>query len=655
MEFIDKAVNKVKDVVEGYKDKSEKNKSLQKWQSKFEEAKAYWDYDVYDTREALYLGTRDVDKNVNSTKGPSKKSNNVNNIIYEFIESQIDTQIPQPSVRPKRDGFQEQSKMIEDSVTNDLTELGLEEINDENERITPVQGLSLMMVDWDPDYKHQLYRGELRISNLHPKQIITQPGVWKIQKMDYFFILSSVTKDYIERRYDVDVEEDEEQYPEVNSLDGSHESNQNEKVTEIVAFYRDKDGDVCKFVWCNDQVLEDYEKYYYRRQKICAKCETPKMADEEECQACGHKKFKDEPTNEQTLIFDTQIAGDEILQAGEKIPYFVPTRYPVVKRVNVPKNFSFEGQSDVDIIRDQQDSIKKITNKMEEKIVKGGTLITLPEDMKTTITNETYQIIYANPQQAQAIQTRDLTADISRELEYLENMYQTAQSLLGITDSFQGKRDPTAESGKAKQIQVEQASGRLQSKTFNKYTAYKELFEIMFEFKLAFYDELRPYVAKDENGKDLFQVFDKYKFLVRDDAGELYYNTDFMFSADAGEGLPKDRVFMFNQAKEMLQVGALDIVQYWTLLDGINFPMASDILAQVEQKQEQAEQMQQQQEQVEQQVPPEQPMEQPPDMGMEIIQIFNQLAPEEREAFFNAQPEQQAELMQQMIGGAPVG
>src|SRR5690606_2178906 len=97
----------------------------------------------------------------------------------------------------------------------------------------------------------------------------------------------------------------------------------------------------------------------------------------------------------------------------------------------------------------------------------------------------------------------------------------------------QGKEDPTAKSGVAKQIQVQQASGRMQSKAKNKYEAFKELYEIMFEFKLAFIDELRPYLPKDQEGKNMLQVFDKYAFVLRDAEGKLYYNTDFIFSADS--------------------------------------------------------------------------------------------------------------------------
>lgn len=535
--------------------------NLSKWKNKLQSSLSAYNQTIFDEREQIYLGTRKVDANINSDKRPVKQANNIYNIAFEMVESQVNSIIPQPSVKAKRPGFEEQAKMIEDSISNDLKEMGIEEINDINERITPIQGYSILTVDWDPDFKHHLYRGEIKVSHKHPKQLIPQSGVYSIQKMDYFFILSSVTKDYIKRRYGIeDLESDTEQYPNINSLlEYSKPNTQNEKVTEIVCWYKDKDNDICKFVWTNDTVLEDYPKYFYRR-------------------------IDGQIQKNETLDTPITLSDGTQLPAGTQVPYFMPTRYPVVIRKNVPKNFAFEGQSDIDVMRDQQDSIKKIGTKIEDKLIKGGTLITMPDDLQVDITSETYQIIRANPQQMAAINTRDLTAPFDKDIEYINQQRQVIQWMLGITNSFQGQIDNTAQSGVAKQIQVQQASGRMRSKEFNKQTAFKELFEILFEFKLAFYDELRPYLSKDANGQTIYGDFDKYQFLMKDASGEVFYNTDFLFGADAGSGIPKDPLFLFNQANNMLQDGAIDKVQFWTIMESLNFPMAKEIKDQVEQQ-----------------------------------------------------------------------
>lgn len=574
---------------------------LHYWQDKMEVSKASYPLDMMDEREFIYLGSRGVDSNINSQQRPSKMANMVYNIAYEFIESQVDPTVPQPSVKSKRPEFAWLATMIEDSLANDIQELDIERINDYNERITPAQGLSIIEVGWNPDYKHKLHRGEIQLIHRHPKQLIPQQGIYRLQAMDYFFILESVTKEQVIKDHGKDVEYAGEEYPDVTNLYGNDNSfnNENEKVTKITCWYKDEDDDISKFSWVEHTVLEDYPKFFYRRLDRCKKCNEVKNMEvfEEtgECANCGSTRFETTIEKEETVAAPIKIGNGDLVMPGETIPYFVPTRYPFSIRINVPKNFSFEGQSDIDVIRDQQDTIKKAATKAEEKIIKGGSVVTLAEDMADQITDQTYQVIRMTPLQKQVFDVKNLQADIGPELLWIEDAYKKAQSMLGITDSFQGKEDPTAKSGVAKQIQVQQASGRMQSKQKNKYEAFKELFQIMWEFKLAFYDELRPYLPKDQEGKDMLQVFDKYAFVLRDAEGKLYYNTDFVFSADSAQGLPKDKIFIFNQAKEMSSAGLLDPIQFWGIMEQIGFPNAKLIKKQLEERQQQEMQAQQQQ------------------------------------------------------------
>lgn len=558
---------------------------LIKWQKRLETAKSGQNLDLIDKREYLYLGDRSVDKNVNATTAPTKAANNIWNIIFEFTESQVNNSIPMPQVKSKRGGFERHAEMIADSIANDLRESTIEQINDQNERITPIQGYSIIEVCWNPDFKHHLYRGEIELYGRHPKQLVPQPKVYNLQKMDYFFILSDVTKDYVKRRYGKDLAGEGEQYPENTRLFNSPEDQQSssgsvtmrsagdeeeEPLTEIVCWYKDEDGDICKYVWVNDTLLEDLPKFFYRR--VNDEIKETEVLDQD--------------------IMDAQ--GNLIAQAGEEVPYFIPTRYPVSIRINVPKNFTFGGQSDLDVIRDQQDSIKRVVHKMEEKIIKGGTIIKAQDDHSTfKITDEIYQIVRGSAQQLSMIGTLDLTADIAKDIQFVQEQYRVAQSMLGITNSFQGKEDPTAQSGRAKQIQVQQASGRLQSKQFNKFVHYKELFEIMFQFKLAFYDELRPYLAQDANGNDAYGEFDKYKFLQRDKTGQLFYNTDFIFGTDGALGLPKDPMFFFEQTINLFGAQAIDQMQLWTILESLQFPQAAKIKKKWEEKLSQQAQMEQ--------------------------------------------------------------
>jgi hypothetical protein len=640
---IKKVVIKVKeiagDVQEGIRIDNEQAEALQKWKDKLATARADFNLSIMDQREYIYLGTRSVDKNVNSDRMPSKYANTVYNIVFEFIETQVNTQIPQPSVRSMRQPYEEQAHMIEDCISDKLKQMDTEDVTDACERITPVQGYSIMELCWNNDKRHHLYDGEMELYSRHPKQLIMQPGVFRMKYMDYFFILSKVTEEYVKRRYGIDMQNETEQYPDNTSLYGVTKTNAtltDRSLTEIACWYRDEEGEIGKFVWINDTVLEDLPKYYFRRDE-----ETGKIMEME------------------TLAFDTTIGTVDpltkqpmVLSAGTQVPYYVPDCFPFVVRRNVPKNFDFGGQSDLDVIRDHQDTIKKVVTKMEEKIIQGGSIIKAADDHNVAITDQINQVIKGTPQQLAVLGVENLQADIQKDIEYTQVIYKQAQSMLGITDSFQGKEDSTAQSGKAKQIQVQQASGRLQSKQFNKNAAYKELFELMFQFMLAFYDEKRPYTAKDQNGNDVYMEFDKYKFILMDDKGEFYYNTDFLFSSDVGSGLPKDPIFMYNQVKEMLQAGAIDKLQYWTILEYLNFPMAKQIKAQIEQQMQQEAMMQQQQMdmQAQQQQIDAAKLEQENKRTTE--DMMAQLSPDQLAMFQQLPPEEQEAIMQQVMGGA---
>jgi hypothetical protein len=644
-----KVVNKVKDTLDEVAETDAKENKLQRWKKALARSQTEFSVDAMDQREYIYLGSHGVDSNINTAQRPSKLANTVYNIVFEFIETQVNTQIPQPSVKSVREGYEEQAHMIEDSIADKLKQMDTEEVTDVNERITPVQGYSIMELCWNNDYHHHLYTGDMELYSRHPKQFIPQPGVFRIKHMDYFFVLCKVTREYIKRRYKVDLGFQSEQYPENTNLYGvsqqGNTSAEEHSLTECTAWYKDEEGDVCKYVWINDTELEDLPKYYYRRDPETGEVMMTEVLMRD--QPIGMTQtVTDVSTDPQTLQpIQTQRTEPMVIPAGTEVPMYIPDSYPFIIRRNVPKNFSLGGQSDLDVIRDHQDTIKKVLTKTEEKVIKSGSAVLTPDDMTTQITDAVYQSIRGTAQQLSLIKTIDLKADITQDVQYLEIIYKQAQSMLGITDSFQGKEDPSAKSGVAKQIQVQQASGRLQSKQFNKNAAFKELFELMFQLMLAFYDEPRPYTAKDEYGNTRYAEFDKYKFLMMDANGEFYYNTDFLFSSDVGSGLPKDPIFMYNQVKEMLAAGAIDQLQYWTILEYLNFPMAKQIKAQIEQKQ----QMQQVQMQAEQAAMSAQGG-QPPKASFD--NEFMNLSPEQQQMFNSLPQDERIAIRTQLESGA---
>ena len=115
---------------------------------------------------------------------------------------------------------------------------------------------------------------------------------------------------------------------------------------------------------------------------------------------------------------------------------------------------------------------------------------------------------------------------------FATRMYQYGRATLGITESYQGKRDTTATSGKAKQMAAAQSAGRLESKQRMKIQAYGELYRVMFKFLLAYADETQHYV-KFTNDNDVLQMsFNRYMFLKQDEDGKLYWDDNFIISSD---------------------------------------------------------------------------------------------------------------------------
>lgn len=552
---------------------------LKYFQEKFERSYGLFNTEDFDSRELIYLGTHEVDRNINLKNAPSKKANNVVNMTYELIETMVDSAIPEPAVQSKRPAQDENAKVIEDTISNYMNQIDMNRINDECERITSIHGYSVLRVDWNNEKGNHLYNGEIDVSAIHPKRLIPQPGIWYIEEMDYFFILTSDSRKQVEEEYNVTVVDDTEQYPDINSLGGRMNSygSENEKVTKIECWYKDKKGDVGKYVWVNDQELEDVPKYYMRKLSRCKKCGETEGACE-----CKNPKFEVVDQKEETTTEDIILSSGEVLPKGSKIPYYTPRSFPVIMRLNIPQSFRFGGQSDVDVIRDQQDAIKKVVTAIEEKIIRGGAIVKALDTHNVNLSNQLYQIVKGNMQELNALNVLNLQAEIRQDLEFAQYMYQSARSTLGITDSFQGKPDATAQSGKAKQIQVQQSTGRLQSKLFNKYEAYRKLFERVFELLIAFTDELRPYQFKNAENKTEYGYFDKYRFLERDAAGELFYNTDFLFFSDAGQGLPRDKMYILDKTLELYKLKVFDQLMVLDTLSDLRFPNAQKYKSQVE-------------------------------------------------------------------------
>ena len=584
----------------------EKNKKLLDWQSKYETAKTkYADArSNMSTYENYYEGDKKI-SNISGTGYAAKGAINVRNIVYELIESQVDVSVPMPKVTAIHEEDAEQAKKIEQFLENETRLLGFSALNDLQERIVPIQGGDFFLVEWDNTKGYHCNIGDLAISTIHPRQVIPQPGVTEIDQMDYIFTRTSQTKDYVKRRFGKDVSLEDE-----TDRDIRDEVVTDDIVTVVTAYYKNTKGGIGLYRWCGDVVLEDLDDYQARQIEVCDKCGKPKTNDSDVCE-CGCKKFKkvEDATEILNMMKETiavdMLTGEEKTVTEEQqieIPYYKPAEFPIILRRNITRDKHLLGTSDVAVISDQQETVKKLGSKINEKLLKGGSFVTLPQDKGVETTDEEFKIIRVDtPAEKALIDVITVQADCGQDRIVLEENYQWAKSALGITDSFQGKYDSSALSGTAKQYSINQAAGRLESKRVMKNAAYAKLYEMMFKFALAYADEPIPVITTGTDGETVYSHFDKKDFLKIDAADTPYWNDEFIFETDPTSTLMVNREAMWNQADMKLQSGAFGPLGdletnylYWLEQERNSYPHAGEIKRVIEQRLEDQKQMQQQ-------------------------------------------------------------
>ncbi len=622
---------------------------LKEWDSKLETAKnsygttrnqikTYYDY---------YEGTRDIMPDANTGRTVTKKATNVRNICYELVESQIDSSVPMPKVRAIHPEDDELARKIEQLLENKVRTAKLYTLNDAMERTVPILGGSYFHVQWDSNLGLHSQIGDVKVTEINPKKLIPQPGVVKFDDMDYFFIQESMTKKNVKRVYGVEVEDAMCDEPEL-CLDNTN----SDLVNVNTAYYRNDHNGIGVYIWCDKYELLDLEDYESRYLDRCVKCGAVMQGGV--CPICGGKKSEKKPEEYEELIDAVEInvgldkdgnvkkssvspydeeqvpmvdelgnpitdqAGQpqmEIKRTKKKIPYYKPNVFPVVLRKNISGQDKVLGDSDIKVVIDQQDTIKKLGTKVNEKLLKGGSFVTLPQGVQLETNGNELNIVRLNNAAEKAlIDVLTMQPDVSKDENYIEMNYDWAKSALGITDSFQGKYDPSATSGTAKQYSINQSAGRLESKRTMKNEAYAELYKIMFKYWLAYADQATEITSTDSQGKPTHEVIDRKEFLRIDESGEFYWDDEFIFETDPSSTLMANREAMWSQNDLKLQsqafgpLGDLKTLRtYWTLMKADGFPNAGKVLDIVEGQIAEQEAMEQQmmQQQMAAQMPPE--------------------------------------------------
>lgn len=539
-----------------------------------------------------YLGTLNA-LNIDTGEESNRKSRQLRKMIYELIESKVDNSIPMVRMSPRRRKDLSLVDITENYLKFEMDRMLTEQENDRSERATYIDGTTWYKVCWDSlDSTHER-SGDLRVDTLLADQFLPEPGCRNYRMMDYCFEISNMS---ISRIYDL-------YHRLVTPTDSASGT-----VEVISYYYRNEKGIIGRFMYVatTQQVISWDEDWQIRKLRKCKACSAINPINDY-CYNCGNDKFKYENATTEILEEDllqlhnpyeegqsddpTNNASTEVfLKAGTEIPYYHVRQLPFVPRQSISSLDSIYGISEVSILLDMQDTVNKILTKMTDKIMKSGTVITTPQNMKMDDGDKTFKIAKVKTaEEAAMVQAKQLMADVSQDIAGAQLFYESARASSGVTESYQGKIDNTATSGKAKEISAMQSAGRLESLRVMKAAAFAGVYELMFKYLLAFSDESRDFVKTLPDGKKEEMSWNKYMFLRKDKNGNLYYADDFAFSTDPAATLSNNRVQMWQETLQQFTMGTFGNPQdprvlkaYWQVMDTMQYPLAKLVLASID-------------------------------------------------------------------------
>ena len=580
--------------------KTEKGKArLEFFESLYENAKSRHAEisDALELNMSQYRGSTEID-------GSGQKATAIRNITYELIEAQVSSDIPAPRVEAKcySEKRDRNAKSVERLCAQMRDILPFEHLNDMDERYTYIYGASVWFVEWDNTLRTHSEVGGVKISVINPRDFFPQPDIASTDDMDYCFLRFHTTKNALVRKYGISEREAEDASLEAESATSAD----SDGVSVAVCFYKNEKGQVCCFAWSGSVVLLDIENYYRRKKYVCRSCRKTR-----ELCVCESSEYECKDDSYETLDFDLERGDGSIIPSktpaldglGQiisreanghttaemlptRIPYYTPTRFPIVIRKNTSKDNSVFGQSDCEFIRPEQQQINKLESRIMQKLLRAGITPIVPEDAQLTLNNSVFgQMIRLKPGESAAMYgTIDTTPSIAQDVMQSDRLYEHAKRIIGISDTYMGLNDSSATSGKAKQLQVQQAAGRLESKRRMKQAAYAQIDRIIFEYYLAYADETRDIAYKDAYGRTHNAHFNRYDFVELDvTTGEYYYDDGYLFSIDLNGGVEQQREQLWEKNLENLNAGTLGdpkapitLLRYWQNQERAHYPHARE-------------------------------------------------------------------------------
>lgn len=574
-----------------YENTVEESQLAQLWNAKYSVARqeyensrvnstnvAYW-------REA-YLGNfKELDEHGNPTE---KNMKALRKIAYEFVEQKVNPHIPMPKMSPRYHSDIIPVRATEALIKHEMDTMLSEEVHDESEHAALIDSTCWLKVSWDP-FSNTHERSGMPIVECCPiDTVFPQPGVYDYKKLEYIFERKILTLSTILDLYRKNVPNP--------SNDGL--------VPVVECYYLNEDRHVGKFVYTEDTltVLCNDLEWGMRRRRECLDCGkvVPRAAV---CPVCGSTHLEYVGVKEYKLKHDliriqnpyrsglssnpqddnTVANENEVIPAGTVIPHYLISQLPYVPKRLIKLPRDIYGISEVQLQLEPQDAVNKFLNKATKKSASSKAYVTKLKD--TRVDDENKEITYIeveSHQEASSIQVKQVTADINEEVTMAQLLYENAKSTAGITNTDQGKNDPSARSGKAKQLQLAASQARQQSSTVQRDQAYAGVYELIFKNLLAFCDEERSFVKLMPDGSEKEEVWSKYMFLDQDEDGEFYYRDDFAWSVDDATEITNDRASMWQLIDNDFLNGTMGteidpmraLKMYWTMKDQAGYPTA---------------------------------------------------------------------------------
>lgn len=535
-----------------------------------------------------YLGTLNaLDRNTGEES--KRRSRPLRKMIYELIESKVDNSIPAPHLQPRRKEDIVLCETTENYLKFEMDRMLTEQENDKSERATYIDGTSWYKICWDNLDNTYERSGDLRVEVLLADQVVPEPAVTDYRLLNYIFEKQQVS---LARIWDI-----------YHRLIIPVETG-NSTATVITYYYKNKNGIIGRFMYAEHsrQVISWDEDWQIRKVRKCTACDTINPTGST-CRNCGGTSFRyknadveiaeediytlKNPYAEGDTNDPTQNArGDLFIEAGTEIPFYQVRVLPFVPRLSISSLNSLYGVSEVAVLLDMQDSVNKILTKVEDKVLKSGTILTKPDKIKLNDKDETFKVLGVRSQEEAAmVQAKQALADVSQDIAAAQLFYESARASSGVTESYQGNRDTTATSGKAKEISALQSAGRLESLRVMKSAAFAGVYEVMLKYLLAFSDETRKFVKVLPDGSEEEQLWSKYMFLRKDKYGKLYYIDDFAFSTDPAATLSNNRVQMWQETLQQFTMGTFGHPQdprtlqlFWEIMAQQQYPLARLVL-----------------------------------------------------------------------------